>query len=130
MQHSDFARDPSAKDTLAVLDPRIRFLTALSDNDDDYCLSWGAVPAGVVVPSKTSPEPSVTQRFSHRDIGRPFGLGRRPADAGRFSALGRRRARLRLLAWQSGGQRGGRYYARLTERRDEPHYNRNATSGS
>lgn len=33
-----------------VLGPRIQFLTALSDNDDDYCLIRGIVPAGVVVP--------------------------------------------------------------------------------
>jgi quercetin dioxygenase-like cupin family protein len=33
-----------------VLGPRIQFLTALSENDDDYCLIKGTVPAGVVVP--------------------------------------------------------------------------------
>jgi quercetin dioxygenase-like cupin family protein len=35
---------------LDVLGPRIRFLTALSDDDDQYCLMRGTVPAGVVVP--------------------------------------------------------------------------------
>ena len=35
---------------LDVLGPRIQFLTALSDNDQDYCLIRGIVPAGVVVP--------------------------------------------------------------------------------
>jgi quercetin dioxygenase-like cupin family protein len=35
---------------LDVLGPRIQFLTALSDNDNDYCLIRGTVPAGVVVP--------------------------------------------------------------------------------
>src|SRR5215831_15231047 len=35
---------------LDVLGPRIQFITALSDNDDDYCLIKGTVPAGVVVP--------------------------------------------------------------------------------
>ena len=29
---------------LDVLGPRIQFLTALSDNDNDYCLSKGSVP--------------------------------------------------------------------------------------
>jgi quercetin dioxygenase-like cupin family protein len=35
---------------LDVLGPRIQFLTALSDNDEDYCLIKGVVPAGMVVP--------------------------------------------------------------------------------
>jgi quercetin dioxygenase-like cupin family protein len=33
-----------------VFGPRIQFLTALSENDDDYCLIQGTVPAGVIVP--------------------------------------------------------------------------------
>jgi mannose-6-phosphate isomerase-like protein (cupin superfamily) len=43
-------------EALDGLGPRIRFLTALSDNDADYCLVAGAVPAGVVVPVHSHPE--------------------------------------------------------------------------
>jgi len=39
-----------------VFGPRIRFLTALSDRDGDYCLIKGTVPAGVVVPIHSHPE--------------------------------------------------------------------------
>ncbi len=41
---------------LDVLGPRIQFLTAVSDADDDYCLIRGVVPAGVVVPVHSHPE--------------------------------------------------------------------------
>ena len=41
---------------LDVLGPRIQFLTALSDNDNDYCLIKGSVPPGVVVPLHSHPE--------------------------------------------------------------------------
>jgi len=41
---------------LDVLGPRIQFLTPLSDNDEDYCVSRGTVPAGVVVPVHSHPE--------------------------------------------------------------------------
>ena len=41
---------PKYGGTRYVLGPRIQFLTALSENDDDYCLIKGTVPAGVVVP--------------------------------------------------------------------------------
>jgi hypothetical protein len=40
----------TASEVLDVLGPRIQFLTALSDNDQDYCLIRGTVPVGVVVP--------------------------------------------------------------------------------
>jgi hypothetical protein len=52
MSHFDITatRDAGANETLDVLGPRIRFLTALSRKDDEYCLIAGAVPAGVVVP--------------------------------------------------------------------------------
>jgi quercetin dioxygenase-like cupin family protein len=33
-----------------VFGPRIQFLTALSDADDEFCLIRGTVPAGVIVP--------------------------------------------------------------------------------
>jgi quercetin dioxygenase-like cupin family protein len=39
-----------AGEILDLLGPRIQFLTALSDRDEDYCLISGVVPAGVVVP--------------------------------------------------------------------------------
>jgi quercetin dioxygenase-like cupin family protein len=35
---------------LDVLGPHIQFLTALSDDDGEYCLIRGVIPAGVVVP--------------------------------------------------------------------------------
>jgi quercetin dioxygenase-like cupin family protein len=41
---------------LDVLCPRLQFLTALSDNDNDYCLTKGSVPPGVVVPLHSHPE--------------------------------------------------------------------------
>jgi quercetin dioxygenase-like cupin family protein len=41
---------------LDVLGPRIKFLTALSDNDQEYCLIRGTVPAGLVVPIHSHPE--------------------------------------------------------------------------
>ena len=44
---------PQTPDTAEILDllgPRIQFLTAVSDNDDDYCMIRGILPAGVVVP--------------------------------------------------------------------------------
>ena len=41
---------------LDVLGPRLQFLTALSDNDNDYCLIKGSVPPGVVVPLHSHPE--------------------------------------------------------------------------
>ena len=37
-------------ETLEVLGPRVQFITAVSDADHDYCMMWGIVPAGVVVP--------------------------------------------------------------------------------
>jgi mannose-6-phosphate isomerase-like protein (cupin superfamily) len=37
-------------ETLDVLGPHIQFLTAVWDADHDYCMMWGTVPAGVVVP--------------------------------------------------------------------------------
>jgi quercetin dioxygenase-like cupin family protein len=40
----------STNEILDLLGPRIQFLTALSDADDDFCLIRGTVPAGVVVP--------------------------------------------------------------------------------
>ena len=39
-----------------VLGPRLQFLTALSDDDHDYCLNKGSVPPGVVVPLHSHPE--------------------------------------------------------------------------
>jgi quercetin dioxygenase-like cupin family protein len=50
MQLSVFARGANANEALDVLGPHVRFLTALSDDDADYCLSMGVVPPGVVVP--------------------------------------------------------------------------------
>ena len=41
---------PDTAEILDVLGPSIQFLTAVSDNDDDYCLIRGIFPAGVVVP--------------------------------------------------------------------------------
>jgi quercetin dioxygenase-like cupin family protein len=41
---------------LDMLGPRIQFMTALSDNDNDYCLIKGSVPPGVVVPLHSHPE--------------------------------------------------------------------------
>ena len=41
---------------LDVLGPRLQFLTALSDDDHDYCLNKGSVPPGVVVPLHSHPE--------------------------------------------------------------------------
>lgn len=40
----------AAGEILDVFGPRIQFLTALSNNEGDYCLIRGVVPAGVVVP--------------------------------------------------------------------------------
>jgi quercetin dioxygenase-like cupin family protein len=48
--------EPAADEIFDVLGPRIRFLTALSNHDDDYCLIAGVVPAGVVVPVHSHPE--------------------------------------------------------------------------
>ena len=53
MSHPDLAaisRKAGANRTLDVLGPRIAFLTALSDADDEYCLIASSFPAGVVVP--------------------------------------------------------------------------------
>jgi hypothetical protein len=41
---------------LDVLGPRLQFLTALLDNDNDYCLIKGSVPPGVVVSLHNHPE--------------------------------------------------------------------------
>jgi quercetin dioxygenase-like cupin family protein len=49
-------REQTADETFDVLGPHIRFLTALSDNNADYCLIAGSVLAGVVVPIHTHPE--------------------------------------------------------------------------
>jgi quercetin dioxygenase-like cupin family protein len=37
-------------EVLDVLGPLVQFLTEVSNNDEDYCLMRGIVPAGVVVP--------------------------------------------------------------------------------
>jgi len=52
MRHFDLGTsgDAAPDETLDVLGPRIRFLTALSDRDNDYCLIAGDFPTGVVVP--------------------------------------------------------------------------------
>jgi quercetin dioxygenase-like cupin family protein len=53
MSPANLKATPSKVDSNEILDvlgPRIQFLTALSDNDDDYCLIRGTVPDGVVVP--------------------------------------------------------------------------------
>lgn len=47
---------PDTAEILDVLGPHIQFLTALSDNHDEYCLIRGTVPAGVVVPVHSHPE--------------------------------------------------------------------------
>ena len=47
---------PDTAEILDVLGPRIQFLTALSDNDDDYCVIRGTVAPGVVVPLHTHAE--------------------------------------------------------------------------
>jgi len=39
-----------APEFLEVFGPRIQFLTALSDNDDEYCLFRGSIPPGVIIP--------------------------------------------------------------------------------
>ena len=44
------ARDAGVGETLDVLGPRIRFLTPLSDKDDEYCLIAGSLSASAVVP--------------------------------------------------------------------------------
>lgn len=47
------SKTPNKADTAEILDllgPRIQFLTALSDKDDEYCLLKGIVPAGAFVP--------------------------------------------------------------------------------
>jgi quercetin dioxygenase-like cupin family protein len=49
-------RGRTVGETFDVLGPHIRFLTALSDNNADFCLIAGSVPAGVVVPIHTHPE--------------------------------------------------------------------------
>jgi quercetin dioxygenase-like cupin family protein len=41
---------------LDVLGPLVQFLTEVSNNDEDYCLVRGIVPAGVVVPLHSHPE--------------------------------------------------------------------------
>ena len=48
--HLKTASKVTDTEILDVLGPRIQFLTALSDNDDDYCLIKGTIPSGVVVP--------------------------------------------------------------------------------
>jgi hypothetical protein len=48
--------EPAAGEIFDVLGPRIRFLTALSNHDDDYCLIAGVVPAGVVCRSTAIPK--------------------------------------------------------------------------
>jgi hypothetical protein len=49
-------RDAGANETPGVLGPGIRFLTALSDEDDEYGLIAGAVPAGAAAPIHGHPE--------------------------------------------------------------------------
>jgi quercetin dioxygenase-like cupin family protein len=44
------SENANADEALDVLGARIRFLTALSDRDNDYCLIAGDFPTGIVVP--------------------------------------------------------------------------------
>ena len=52
MRHFDIGRleNANAAEALDVLGARIRFLTALPDRDNDYCLIAGDFPTGMVVP--------------------------------------------------------------------------------
>jgi quercetin dioxygenase-like cupin family protein len=52
MRHFDLgpSENANADEALDVLGARIRFLTALSDRDNDYCLIAGDFPTGIVVP--------------------------------------------------------------------------------
>ena len=53
MSATETKTTPKKAETSEVLDvigPRIQFLTPLSDNDEDYCLIKGTIPAGVAVP--------------------------------------------------------------------------------
>ena len=52
MRHFDLgpSEDANADEVLDVLGPRIRFVTALSDRDNDYCLIAADFPTGIVVP--------------------------------------------------------------------------------
>jgi quercetin dioxygenase-like cupin family protein len=50
MSRASLKNTAHADEIFDVFGPRIQFLTALSENDDDYCLIQGTVPAGVIVP--------------------------------------------------------------------------------
>jgi hypothetical protein len=57
MPHVDLKiGEPAASEIFDALGPRIRFLTAVSNHDDDYCLIAGVVPSGVVVPVHSIPK--------------------------------------------------------------------------
>jgi len=58
MRHFDLgpSEDINADEALDVLGARIRFLTALSDRDNDYCLIAGDCPSGLVVPVHSTAE--------------------------------------------------------------------------
>jgi quercetin dioxygenase-like cupin family protein len=49
MSRASVKNPPDTDEIFDVLGPRIQFLTSLSENDDDYCLIKGTVPAGAVV---------------------------------------------------------------------------------
>ena len=50
MRTFDLGENANADEALDVLGARIRFLTALSDRDNNYCLIAGDFPTGIVVP--------------------------------------------------------------------------------
>src|ERR1700737_2320050 len=56
MSLTDLSKDGGTSEILDVLGPYIQHLTALSDDDDGYCLIRSNFPAGVVVPVHSHPD--------------------------------------------------------------------------